>query len=198
MFEIDQVLVSDAIFAEKFHCNLNACKGACCIEGDYGAPLEMAEMHLLEELYPLIEPYLSEEGKKAITEQGLFTYYKEDKSYGTPLINGSACAYVTFENGIAQCGIEKAYLADKINFKKPISCHLYPIRMTTLKNTGQEAINYDEWNICKEACSLGKELKLPVYQFLKEAINRKFGQSFYEALDNAYFSYFSANGDTIK
>lgn len=198
MFEIDQVLVSDAIFEEKFHCNLNACKGACCIEGDYGAPLETSELHLLEELYPLIEPYLTEEGKKAISEQGLFTYYKEDKSFGTPLINGAACAYVTFKDGITQCGIEKAYLDQKINFKKPISCHLYPIRVTTLKKSGQQAINYDEWSICRDACTLGQEMKLPVYQFLKEAIIRKYGQSFYEALDDAYYSYLDNGSDDPK
>lgn len=198
MFEINQVLVSDSIFEEQFHCNLNACKGACCIEGDYGAPLETSEMHLLEELYPIIEPYLSEEGKNAIREQGYFTYYQEDKSYGTPLINGGACAYVTFKGGIAQCGIEKAYLDQKISFKKPISCHLYPIRIATLKKSGQEAINYDEWSICKDACSLGKEMKLPVYQFLKEAIIRKFGQNFYEALDDAYYSYLNTPPNSSK
>ncbi|MEY2950868.1 MAG: hypothetical protein RLZZ248_2069 [Bacteroidota bacterium] len=198
MFEIEQVLVSDAIFEEKFHCNLNACKGACCIEGDYGAPLETSELHLLEELYPLIEPYLSSEGKKAIGEHGLFTFYKEDKSYGTPLIEGGACAYVTFKDGIAQCGIEKAYLDKKINFKKPISCHLYPIRITHLKKSGKEAINYDEWSICKDACSLGKEMKLPVYQFLKEAIIRKFGQSFFRALDDVYNSYLKKNENPDK
>lgn len=184
MLIVKDVLVSDEIVEEQFICNLKACKGACCWEGDWGAPLETAELHILEQIYEHVAPYLSEEGKAVIKEDGLFTFYKEPKEYGTPLLKNGACAYMTYDEiGIAKCGIEQAYLAGATDFKKPISCHLYPIRVTENKKTGFESLNYDEWEICSAACQLGKKEQVPVYRFVKEALVRKYGEAFYEELD---------------
>ena len=184
MLIVKDVLVSDEIVEEQFICNLKACKGACCWEGDWGAPLETAELHILEQIYEHVAPYLSEEGKAVIKEEGLFTYYKEPKEYGTPLLKNGACVYMTYDElGIAKCGIEQAYLAGATDFKKPISCHLYPIRVKANKKTGFESLNYDEWEICAAACQLGKKEQLPVYRFVKEALVRKYGEAFYEELD---------------
>ncbi len=184
MILIEDKIISDDVVVEQFVCNLNACKGACCWEGDYGAPLEENEKLTLEKIYGDVKPFLTEEGIKAIEEQGVFTYYKKEKEYGTPLIHKLACAYMTKdENGIAQCGIEQAHKAGKTDFRKPISCHLYPIRIK--KYDGFEAVNYDSWDICSAACELGKQLKMPVYQFVKDALIRKYGEEFYKALEEA-------------
>jgi hypothetical protein len=126
---IDDVVISGELLDEHFVCDLSKCKGACCVAGDLGAPLEKAELAILEEIYPQVEPYLTEEGKLAILQEGKYVYDFTGK-YSTPLINGGACAYTIFEKGIAFCGIEKAQREGKIDFLKPISCHLYPIRVT--------------------------------------------------------------------
>ncbi len=184
MLIVKDVLVSDEIVEEQFICNLKACKGACCWEGDWGAPLEKAELQILEQIYEHVAPYLGAEGKAVIKEEGLFTYYKEPKEYGTPLLKNGACAYMIYDElGIAKCGIEQAYLAGATDFKKPISCHLYPIRVKANEETGFEALNYDEWDICSAACQLGKKEQVPVYRFVKDALVRKYGEDFYEELD---------------
>ncbi|MEZ5040699.1 MAG: DUF3109 family protein [Saprospiraceae bacterium] len=186
MLVISDILVSNDIVEEQFVCNLNACKGACCWEGDWGAPLEAAELLLLGEIYDQIEPYLNPEGKAVLQEEGLFTYYEEAKEYGTPLLKNGACAYLVYDElGIAKCGIEQAYLDGATDFKKPISCHLYPIRVDENKETGFEALNYDKWDICSAACQLGKKEQVPVYKFVKEALIRKYGEDFYRELDAA-------------
>jgi len=184
MLIVKDILVSDEIVEEQFICNLKACKGACCWEGDWGAPLERAELKILEQIYEHVAPYLSEEGKAVIKEEGLFTYYEEPQEYGTPLLKNGACVYMTYDElGMAKCGIEQAYLAGATDFKKPISCHLYPIRVNADEKTGFEALNYDEWDICSAACQLGKKEQVPVYRFVKEALVRKYGEDFYEELD---------------
>ncbi len=186
MLIIQDILISDDIVEKKFLCNLNACKGACCVEGDFGAPLEDEEIEVLEKIYPKIKPFLTEEGKSVIEQKGVKAYYEEPKEYGTPLIDGKACAFINFNSeGIAICGIEQAYNQGEINFKKPISCHLYPIRIEKNDSAGFEALNYDKWDICNPACSLGNEKQLPVYRFLKDAIIRKYGEDFYEELEAA-------------
>ena len=181
MIELDGKLLSADIFKKEFVCNLGACKGACCVEGNAGAPLDEEEAKLLDQLYPQFESYLTDAGRTAVQAQG-----KSVEGLGeleTPLIDGKECAYTVFEkDGTASCGIEKAYLDGKINWKKPISCHLYPIRVA--KYTDFEALNYDRWSICSAACSLGEELKVPVYQFLKEPLIRKYGSDFYSELEN--------------
>lgn len=184
MLIIEDVLVSDDVISEAFLCNLNACKGACCWEGDYGAPLEQAELPILEHIYKDIKPFLTPEGQKVIEQRGVYEYVEEAEDFATPLINGLACAYMTRdERGIAQCGIEQAYKAGATDFQKPVSCHLYPIRVTPKSENMFDLVNYERWDICSAACTLGKEQQLPVYQFVKNALIRKFGESFYETLD---------------
>ena len=183
MIQIDDKLISEEIVSEKFVCDLGNCKGECCVAGDIGAPLDKKETKILEQLYPKVKNYLTPEGIDAIESQGTWVSNDED-DYATPMIgNGGACAYTIFENGIAKCGIEKAFLEKKVDWKKPISCHLYPIRIT--KNKFYETLNYNRWDVCSAACSNGLKLKVPVYKFLKEAITRKYGNEFYEQLDAA-------------
>ena len=192
MIAIENKLVSDDVLQAQFVCDLTKCKGGCCEDGDAGAPLEIEELKELINNYEVIKPYLSKEGMKAIEQQGKYLY---DKDFGwvTPTINNGICAYGTRdENGIIKCGIEAAYYDGKLNWKKPISCHLFPIRTrTSSQNADVEYINYEPRpSLCKAACKLGKQLKVPVYIFLKEAIIRKWGETFYEALE--------ASADHIK
>lgn len=182
MIAINNILVSDAVVQEHFVCNLSACKGMCCVSGDAGARLEKKELEFLEENYEKIKPFLNEEGKKAIREQGKFIT-DEDGIDRTPLVQNGACAYVIFENGIAKCGIEKTFEAKQIDFQKPISCHLFPIRIK--KHDGYEAVNYEEWHICNPACTNGKKLKVRVFEFLKVPLIRKYGKEFFETLKAA-------------
>ena len=180
MIDLGNTLISDEIREKFFVCDLEKCKGACCVEGDLGAPLNVDELQVLEEVYPEVRPYLSEQGVKEIENQGKYIL-DEEGDYSTPTINGKECAYAVYDDeGVLKCGIEQAYLDGKIDYKKPISCHLYPIRVT--KYAEFEALNYDNWHICSPACELGNKLGVPVYQFLKEPLIRKFGQEWYEQL----------------
>ena len=184
MIEIENKLISDEVIEAKFVCDLNKCKGGCCEDGDAGAPLETAELNELINNYESIKPYLTVEGVKEIERSGKY-HYNVDFGWVTPTINGKMCAYgYRDENGIIKCGIEHAYNEGKLLWKKPISCHLFPIRVTKSKlKENLEFVNYEpRKDICKPACKLGKQLKVPVYIFLKEAIIRKFGQPFYETL----------------
>ncbi len=186
MILIDDVLISDDVIEKQFVCNLKKCKGICCVEGDSGAPLDKAETKILKKIFPKIKKYLTPEGIEAIEAQGTFVDEPDDEytAYGTPLINGGACAYINYaEDGSYVCGIENAWKDGVVDFQKPISCHLYPIRMKQLDEV--IAINYDVWDICNDACILGEKLKVPVYQFLKEPLIRKFGKDFYAALEYA-------------
>ncbi|WP_291908185.1 DUF3109 family protein [Chitinophaga sp. CB10] len=182
MIIIDDKYISDEVIEEQFVCNLSACKGACCVAGDCGAPLDKTEVKTLKKIYPKIKSYLRPEGIREIEHTGTNTV---DKEYGyvTPIINGGICAYASIdEHGHVGCAIEKAYNDGVVDWKKPISCHLYPIRVT--KYESFEAVNYDRWDICKPACKNGKALQVPVYRFLKDALIRKYGTEFYEVLDN--------------
>ena len=184
MIQIDDKLISEDIFAESFVCNLTKCKGACCVDGDTGAPLEKEELAILDDIFPKVKPYLRPEGVKAIEEQGTWVIDDYDGGYVTTLVNCSECAYVIFdEKGTTKCGIEKAYEDGAVDWKKPISCHLYPIRVNEYKTF--TALNYHEWNICKDACTLGSELQVRIYQFLKEPLIRKYGPEFYQTLTEA-------------
>ncbi len=177
LLEIKDKIVSTQIFEEEFVCNLSACKGACCVEGDAGAPLTVEEVGLIEDSLEKIIPFMKEDGVKTVKEQGVF-YMDTENEPVTILINGGACAFsFEDENGITKCAIEKAEAEKTIDFKKPISCHLYPIRVK--KFNAFQALNYDRWSICSPACQLGKELKVPVFRFLKEPIIRKFGEEFF-------------------
>jgi hypothetical protein len=185
MILIQNKLVSEDLLEEEFVCNLTACKGACCVEGEGGAPLEDEELKILQQERKKISPYLSAEGKVEMERQGMWVEenWLAEKYYSTPLLKPrGACIYAIFEGGIALCGIEKAWKEGKTRFRKPVSCHLYPIRINVLKN-GTETLNYHRWSICSPACKNGKKLGVPVYQFLKEALIRKYGEAFYEELD---------------
>ena len=183
MIQIDDKLISEDLFSEEFVCNLAKCKGICCVEGDAGAPLDEDETKILDEIYPKIKSYLRPEGIEAIEEQGIYTLDFEGDLV-TPLVNNAECAYVIFdEKGYTKCAIEKAYEDGVIDWQKPISCHLYPIRITEYSNFS--AINYHEWDICSDACTLGKELGVKVYQFLKKPLIRKYGEEFYQTLSEA-------------
>jgi hypothetical protein len=180
MILIDDTVISSDIADKFFVCNLNKCKGACCVEGDLGAPLEESELQVLKDLLPQIKPYLSEAGLKAIDEQGAYIQDFEG-DYSTPTVDGKECAYAIYDQkGILKCGIEQAYIDQKIDFKKPISCHLYPIRLS--KYDQYIAVNYDRWSICSDACQLGEELGVEVYKFLKEPLIRAFGEDWYAEL----------------
>ena len=183
MIAIDNVLVSDDVIEAQFVCDLNKCKGGCCEDGDAGAPLNVKELEILNEIYETIKPYLTPEGIRWIEKHGRYNY---DREYGwvTPTIEGTICAYgLRDENGIIKCGIEQAYRDGKIDFKKPISCHLYPIIVREGKNGDYDRMNYEPRDVlCKPACKLGKKLKVPVYEFLKEPLLRRYGPEFYEAL----------------
>jgi hypothetical protein len=184
MISIDDKLVSDLIFERKFVCDLSACKGACCVSGDAGAPLEEEEAKWLEKNLEKIKPYMSAEGIAAVQEQGTSVLDIDNELVTTLLPNRGACAYVYFdEHKTAKCAIEKAWLDGEVDFRKPISCHLYPIRVNHYKEF--DAINYHEWEVCKPACKCGDKLDVKVYKFLKEPIIRKFGDSFFKQLELA-------------
>ncbi len=181
MFQLGKTIVSEDIIEKDFVCNLSACKGQCCIDGDAGAPLDKEEARILKTIYPKIKRYLRPEGVAAIEAQGTNITIKSG-DLETPLINGADCAYVVFdEKKTAMCGIEKAYNEGDIGFKKPISCHLYPVRVKDYSEFS--AVNYHHWPICDDACALGKELQVPVYKFVKEALVRRFGEDWYSALE---------------
>lgn len=182
MVQIDDTLISLDLFEKKFVCDLGACKGACCIEGESGAPLEDDEAKLLEEIYPLIKSYLLPKAIEEIEAQGKWVIDWEDDKV-TPIINGQECVYTMFdEDGTCKCAIEQAYNDGVIGFKKPISCHLYPIRISKVNN--MEAMNYHKWPICQPALVLGRKANVPVYQFLKGPIVRKYGEEFFEQMES--------------
>lgn len=182
MIIVGQTLVSEELLEEFFVCDLNACKGACCIEGESGAPLEQDELLLLEDSLEAVRPYMRPEGIAVIDEQGPYTV-DDDGDFVTSLVGKhGACAFVTFdEKGIAKCALEQAYNDGKTSWKKPISCHLYPVRLAKLKE--YVAVNYHRWQVCEPACACGKSLKVPVYKFLKDPLTRRFGSDWYRELE---------------
>ena len=188
MFQLGKTIVSEDIIEKEFVCNLSACKGQCCIDGEAGAPLEEEELQLLMDIYPKVKPFLREEGKAAIEAQGLFI--TTEGEFETPLIDGKNCAYAVFDKkNTAKCGIEETYNQGVIKWEKPLSCHLYPVRITNYSEFS--AVNYHKWPICDDACILGKELRVPVYKFVKEALIRKFGKEWYAELEKVAENYIS-------
>lgn len=179
MIQIDNALISRDLIDKKFACDLNQCKGICCVEGASGAPLDEDEGHVLKKIYPHVKPYLTKKGISEIANQGYYIV-DEDGDYVTPLIGVEECAYSYRENGITKCAIEKAYFKKKISFRKPISCHLYPVRITKYKTF--DAVNYDRQYFCQPARTNGKKKGIPVYVFLKDALTRKYGIDWYNQL----------------
>jgi hypothetical protein len=183
MIQIGNTLVSDDLLTEAFVCDLNACKGACCVEGEYGAPLTQDEADELAHLQDQIAPYLSDEGKATIADQGAWIT-GEDGELETPLMPTGHCAYVIEDaDKKLKCGLETVHQEGVLSFKKPLSCHLYPVRLQQYSSF--EAVNYHQWDICGAACALGSSLKVKVYVFVKEALVRKFGEEWYAALEKA-------------
>ena len=183
MIQIDDKIISSDVFLRKYCCDLSKCAGECCVEGDSGAPLDDAETEILEKIYPIVEPYLNEKERAEIARQGKWVI-DDDGDKVTPIINGRECVYTyRDEDGCWKCAIERAYREGKIDFYKPISCHLYPIRVT--KYTSYEALNVHDWTVCKAAKKLGEKLGLPVYKFLREPLIRKYGEEFYHQLEIA-------------
>jgi hypothetical protein len=184
MIAIDNKLISDEVVEEQFVCDLTKCKGGCCEDGDAGAPLEDWEKKKLDEFYTTIQPYMTKEGIAEVSKQGKYIY---DSEFGwvTPTINGGICAYGKKDaSGTILCAVEQAYNDGKLDWKKPISCHLFPIKISKSElDPDMEYVNYEpREDLCSAACKLGTKLKVPVYQFLKDALIRKYGQEFYDTL----------------
>lgn len=192
MIAIDNVLVSDEVVREQFVCDLAKCKGGCCEDGDAGAPLEKAELDEINAVYEIVKPYLTPSGIREIETRGRYHY---DREFGwvTPTIEGKMCAYGSRDsNGVIKCGFEQAFYDGKITWKKPISCHLYPIK--TSRTRAGEVVNYEpRETLCRPGCVQGKKLKVPVYVFLKEALIRKYGEDFYGVLQQVADSHFQTN-----
>lgn len=185
MIAIGKTLISDDLLDKKFVCDLNACKGECCVAGDSGAPLDKEELPLLEEVFPKVKPYMTKKGIKVVEKNGPWVK-DSDGDYTTTLVSeGAECAFVFFdENKIAKCAIEAAYNDKKVNWRKPISCYLYPVRID--KHKTYDAVNYHRWNICKPACECGTKLNVPVFMFLKEPLTVKYGKEWFNELVKIY------------
>ena len=179
MISLPPALISDDLKEVFFCCDLKQCKGACCVEGDAGAPMEEEEISLLEDYLEEIKPFLTPEGIAEIERLGVFDYDAEGK-FVTPLIEGMECAYVFFGGGVARCAIEEAFQQKKIPFPKPLSCHLYPVRIASIGK--EDAVNYHKWHICNKALEKGYREKLPLYLFMEEALIRKYGRSWFNRL----------------
>jgi hypothetical protein len=175
----ENTIISDDLREVCFCCDLQKCKGACCVEGDAGAPLEEEEISFLEDHLEEIKEFMRPEGIAEVEKNGVFDY-DSHAHLVTPLVNGRECAFVYFHDGIAACAVEKAFEAGKIPFRKPLSCHLYPIRISRLKN--YDAVNYHKWHVCRKALDLGDKQKLPLYRFLEAPLIRKYGRTWYNRL----------------
>jgi hypothetical protein len=183
MIEIGRTIISRNIFEKKFMCDLSKCKGACCIEGDSGAPLTTDEAGIIQKLYPVFREYLPEENIELIEKSG-FAVIDNDGDLVTPLIGNGQCAYSFYDkNGILSCSIEKAFNEKNTNFQKPLSCYLFPIRITEYKKF--DAINYEKLDICKPALVCGEKMQMPLFRFLKEPLTRKYGEEWYKELEIA-------------
>lgn len=179
MIIVDDILVSDEIKEVYFACDLSACKGECCVAGDAGAPLDEEEISILEDEVDEVKPYMTKEGLDVVEKGGVFEY-DIDGTYVTPLVKDEECAFVYWEKEISFCAIEKAYIEKKIDFRKPISCHLYPIRLSKVGDS--IAINYHKWDVCSPALIAGKTSGVPLYKYLKDPLTKRFGSEWYDKL----------------
>lgn len=183
IIEIDDILVSSDIFTEEFCCDLDACKGICCVEGDAGAPVTLDEIGGIEDALDTVWDDMSASAQAVVDKQGV-AYTDCDGDLVTSIVGGKDCVFTCYEGDCCLCALERAYRSGKTGFCKPISCALYPIREKRLGN-GMIALNYNRWDVCRDAVKKGRELHLPVYKFLKEPLIRRFGAEFYEKLCEA-------------
>jgi len=203
MFLIKDILVSDSLFEEHFECDMDKCKGACCWEGDYGAPVSHGEIREMEKIIDKVLPLLPETHQNKINEEGFSKYYKlppnttlqshaglgkeEVDFIGTNLMEDGSCVFlVKNDQGIGLCALETLFRQGKTEWKKPISCELFPVRVNKSDIQGFEALNYYEWDLCSQACELGKKNKIPVFKFVKNALTRKYGEDFYQEMEIAF------------
>ena len=187
MIQVENTIISLDIFEKHFVCDLHACKGACCVEGDAGAPLLEEEEKILEKILEKIKPYMAAKGLETIEKNGV-SVVDTDGDLTTTLVNNKECSFVFFENGITKCSIEKAYNDGVVDFKKPISCHLFPVRIKQHRDF--DALNYEKIKVCEPACECGSKLKIPLYAFLKEPLTRKYGKEWYAELLQAVIKRF--------
>ena len=184
MIMINNILVEAAVYQEHFVCNIDRCKGICCIEGDFGAPLEPEEEKILHEIKDKLEEYVEPESWAFLTQHGPTRNYPQNKSVGTPIHDDGRCAYAVFnQDGSIGCGIEHAWRDGKIDFRKPVSCHLYPIRIKKHPTNGMEMVTYERWDICAPACGHGTNLNVKLHEFTKDALVRKYGNDFYDQFE---------------
>lgn len=183
IIEIDDILVSSDIFTEEFCCDLDACKGICCVEGDVGAPVTLDEIGGIEDALDTVWDDMSASAQAVVDKQGV-AYTDRDGDLVTSIVGGKDCVFTCYEGDCCLCALERAYRSGKTGFCKPISCALYPIREKRLGN-GMIALNYNRWDVCRDAVKKGRKLHLPVYKFLKEPLIRRFGAEFYEKLCEA-------------
>lgn len=179
MILLNDTLISEEIIENQFVCNLDKCKGACCVQGDRGAPIDDNDRLSIEKNFNSIKSFMNPEFLKDVESNGFYEIDDDGEMVTTCQPTGE-CNFVVYQNGMAACAIENAYAAGMSDYKKPISCHLYPARVKKLSE--YTVVNYHNWHICSDACQLGAELKVPVYQFLKEPLIRKFGQEWFDEL----------------
>lgn len=183
MIEIGRTIVSMDLLEEFFLCDLEQCKGACCVEGDSGAPLTGEEARALEEHYPIFREFLPAEHREVIEKEG-YSLVDQDEDLVTPLVGNRQCAYSYFtDEGILKCAVERAWAEGRISFRKPVSCHLFPVRITEYRHF--DAVNYQKLEICRPGRDCGRRNKLPLWQFLREPLIRRYGEEWFVALEAA-------------
>ncbi len=188
MILIQDIILSDDIIKKQFVCDLSHCKGDCCQEGDFGAPLTKKEEVIMKGIYDKVTPYMSVDCLHQVQTKGMFTHFVDKEEnidfIGTSLMDDGRCVFMgRNKDGSSFCAIEKAYLDKKIDWQKPVSCHLYPIRIAKDSHTGMTLVNYNVWSLCSSACELGKKEGVAIYEFTKDALIRRFGEDFYIELD---------------
>ncbi|MBU0764274.1 MAG: DUF3109 family protein [Bacteroidetes bacterium] len=179
MLQIENTIVSLDIPEKKFYCDLKSCRGACCIQGESGAPLTDEETGILNEIFPVIKPFMQEDGIRTVEKHGIFVIDSDNEKV-TPLIEGRECAFAAFKDNIAYCTIEYAYQKGLISFRKPVSCHLFPVRVKEYKDF--TAVNFEDWKTCRTSGIYGEIHGIPLHEFLKEALIRRFGREWYDRL----------------